>query len=179
MEKTLYEIANKIVEVAEEENKQLMELPGSSKQNLGIFHMPELAFAYECGKQIMKNAKNIFHNDNIPSWQREISLGNGGPSDLVFEFQDGYKIVIEFKMRDTIDAYLGDLSKLSKLEDSRTSKLFCAIVDVFQKDLDNDGRVSRINNDPRTEKLKIKSFYTKQTWYKSDVYALTGIWKVK
>jgi len=178
MKKYINEINKQILEVAEKENKQLMQIANSDlNSELGIFHMPELAFAYECGKQIMQNANNIFEN-NIPQWCREFDLGNGGPSDLVFNFNDGYKIVIEFKMRDTAEAYLRDLAKLSKLNDEKIIKLFCAVIDVFPKDLENDGRVKKIDTDLRTKKLVIKSFNTNQRWYKSEVHALIGIWKV-
>ena len=114
MEQFVKDIADKITEVAKSENDELIKISEETNQNLGLFHMPELAFAYECGKYIMENAHNIFEPDDIPVWKRELNLGNGGPSDLIFEFKDGYKIVVEFKMRDTIDAYLNDVSKLSK-----------------------------------------------------------------
>lgn len=178
MERYIDSIINKIVEVAKNENQELMQIANNDlNSELGIFHMPELAFAYECGKQIMKKPNNIFE-ENIPQWCREFDLGNGGPSDLVFNFANGYKIVIEFKMRDTADAYLSDLTKLSKLQDEKTVKLFCAVIDTMKKDLPFDGRVTKINDDKRTKNLYLDSFKTNQTWYKSEVHALVGIWKV-
>ncbi len=179
MERYIQNITDKIVQVAKEENRKLLSI-ASNKLNseLGIFQMPELAFAYECGKQIMQNANEIFE-ENIPEWCRELDLGNGGPTDLVFILDDGQKIAIEFKMRNTGDAYIGDLNKLSNINDGEVIKLFCAIVDTMEKDLPYDGRVSKINEDKRTEKLYINSLKTNQTWYKSDVYALIGIWKVR
>jgi len=178
MERYIDSIINEIVEVAQNENQELMKIANNDlNSELGIFHMPELAFAYQCGKQIMKNSNNIFE-ENIPQWCREFDLGNGGPSDLVFNFANGYKIVIEFKMRDTADAYLSDLTKLSKLQDEKIIKLFCAVIDVFPKNLENDGRVKKINTDSRTKELIVKLFNTNQTWYKSEIQALVGIWKV-
>jgi len=178
MERYIDSIIKEIVDVAKNENKQLMQISNSSlNSELGIFHMPELAFAYECGKQIMQNANNIFEG-NIPQWCREFDLGNGGPSDLVFNFNDGYKIVIEFKMRDTVNAYIGDLDKLSKLQDEKIVKLFCAVIDTMEKDLPFDGIVTKINEDNRTTKFPLRSFETNQTWYKSKVHALVGVWRV-
>jgi len=173
----------KIEGVVIKENKLLSKIAESDTTNnlnkdIGIFHMPELAFAYECGKNIMLDANNIF-DGNIPKWHRELDLGNGGPSDLVFEFKDKSKIVIEFKMRDTIEAYISDLKKLSKLQDEKTVKLFCAVIDVFANTSEKDGRVVKINNDKRTKKPYIKLFETRQAWYKKEVKALVGIWEVK
>jgi len=176
MQQCIKKITDKIIETAKNENDQLMEIVNNNS-NLGIFHMPELAFAYKCGKHIMQNKNNIF-GDNIPQWCREVDLGNGGPSDLVFIFDNGYKIVIEFKMRDKVDAYIFDLEKLSKLENEKTIKLFCVITDTMKKDLPFDGRIKKINNFKTVYELDFQSFKTKQTWYESDVYASIGIWEI-
>ena len=178
MEKYIDNIRRKIVEVAKKENNELIKIADSNlNSELGIFHMPELAFAYECGKKIMQDSDNIF-GDNTPKWCRELKLDNRGPSDLVFQFKDESKIVIEFKMRDTVDAYISDVDKLSKLQDRKIVKLFCAVIDTMKKDLPFDGRVKKIDDDPRTETLSLDSFKTNQTWYKSEVHALVGIWKI-
>jgi hypothetical protein len=81
-------------------------------------------------------------------------------------------------MRDTVRAYISDLNKLSKLQDKKTVKLFCAVIDIMKKDLPFDARVKKINNDQRTETFYLDSFKTNQTWYKSEVHALVGIWKI-
>ena len=186
MEKYIENIAKKIIEVAEKENQQLMAIAKSgANSKIGIFHMPELAFAYECGKQIMQDANKIF-GDNIPEWCRELDLGNGGPTDLVFAFSDGRKIAIEFKMRDTGDAYRKDLLKLSNIKDHNVTRIFCAIIDTLEKDLPYDGRVTRINafhemgfqveNALPSETNEFITFKTNQTWYTSNVSALVGIW---
>ena len=186
MEKYIENIATKIVEVAEKENQALMTIAKSGlNSKIGIFHMPELAFAYECGKQIMQDAKEIF-GDNIPQWCRELVLDKKvGPTDLVFVFNDGQKIAIEFKMRDTGDAYHKDLLKLSNIKDHNVTRIFCAIIDTFEKDLQDDGRVIKINdfNEESSFKVKsvgdLKSFKTNQTWYANNVSALVGIWKLE
>lgn len=186
MEKYIDGIARKIVEVAEEENKQLMAIANNdANSKIGIFHMPELAFAYECGKQIMQNSNEIFGN-NIPKWYREYKLENEGLTDLVFVFDDGQTIAIEFKMRDTGDAYINDLDKLSKFKDHKVTRMFCAIIDTLEKDLPQDGRVDKINafeeNNFKVKKVlsyktdEFTTFKTNQTWYTSNVSALVGIW---
>ncbi len=189
MEKYIKHIARKIVEVAEKENQELMTIAKSDAKRgvnskIGIFHMPELAFAYECGKQIMQNANQIFEN-NIPKWCRELVLDKkAGPTDLVFVFNDGQKIAIEFKMRDTGDAYHKDLVKLSDIKDLKVTKMFCAIIDTFEKDVLPDGRITKINDFSENGfKVKsvgdLKSFKTNQTWYANNVSALVGIWKLE
>lgn len=188
MELYLSRIAQKIYNVAMEENNHLLRLSKNPlNPNLGLFHMPELAFAYQCGKEIMLNANEIF-GENIPRWGREVKIDTGGPTDLVFTFNDGRKIAIEFKMRDTEDAYISDIDKLSNIKDHNVLRVFCIVVDVFAKDLlivnnklinVKDGRVLTIQNDSRTKKLLLKRFYTNQTWYKSDVNVLVGVWKIE
>ncbi len=174
----LKKLAECICKVAEEENNELLEITENpSNATIGLFHMPELAFAYECGKHIMLNAKEIF-GDNVPKWEREINLGNGGPTDLVFIFGDGQKIAIEFKMRDTIDSYKSDITKLSNIQDNNVIKLFCAVVDVFTKDLGKDGRVQGFEDDPNIKNLCLENFVTHQTWYKTEVSAVVGVWQL-
>lgn len=68
-------IAEIIFETAISEDKEL-----SVITNQGIFHMPELAFAYQCGKAILKEAHTIFDGLSV-TWIREANLGNGGPTD--------------------------------------------------------------------------------------------------
>lgn len=171
-------ISQKIVEVARKENSRLLNIASFNNPEVGIFQMPELAFAYLCGKEIMLSSKEIFGED-IPKWERELNLGNGGPTDLLFTFKDGGRIAIEFKMRDTGDAYIGDVDKLSNIQDSNVVKIFCAVIDVFVKDdLCSDGRIDKIEQDRRTEKLALESFKTNQSWYQREVCGVLGIWKV-
>ena len=93
------EISKKICLIAEKENTELSKI-----SNEGIFHMPELAFAYLCGKEIMRD-KEIYFGDSEVKWIREFDFGNGGPTDLIFEINGNEKIAIEFKLRDTTQAY--------------------------------------------------------------------------
>lgn len=178
MQSYIEKIAQKIVEVAKKENSRLLNISSFNNPEVGIYHMPELAFAYLCGQEIMLSATEIFVEE-IPKWEREVNLGNGGPTDLVFSFEDGRKIAIEFKMRDTGDAYIGDVDKLSNIQDSNTVRLFCAVIDAFAKNTLSDGRVVKIEKDRRTNIIGIESFKTNQSWYKGEICAVVGIWQVR
>jgi hypothetical protein len=151
----------------------------SDISNEGIFHMPELAFAYQCGKAIMKEAKHIFGNTNT-LWLREENLGNGGPTDLVFKLDNGEILAIEFKLRDTTDAYEKDIVKLCKINNPKVTKLFCALIDVFESKLPDDGRQKHVESLPEYKVIPIKkhSFNTSQKWYKSQVSCVVCIWSV-
>jgi len=172
----LIKIAETIGKVAEQEDTELKEF------NEGIFHMPELAFAYKCGKQIMKNSDMIF-GDIKPKWKREVDLGNGGPTDLVFEFDNDRKIAIEFKMRDTRHSYKRDLEKLAKLNDKNTVRIFCALIDVSNKDLPDDGRQKYVEEFDGMEVRSLNepkvSFEINQDRYPSLlVSCVVGVWSV-
>ncbi len=167
-------LAKLITEVAKKENDVLSGIP-----DLGIFHMPELAFAYECGKAAMLNSAEIFGH-NTPIWVREKDLGNGGPTDLLFEFNDGNKIAIEFKLRDNSDSYKKDVVKLSKLPDENTIKIFCALIDVFDKKLPDDGRQEEVeaNSGHQIKVISKSSFPTKQNWYQTPTSCVVCLWLV-
>ncbi len=120
------ELFSTILDVAQKENKILMEQHGK-----GIFFMPELAFAYLCGKSIMKNQTEIFGKADY-RWVREKEYKNYGIADLVFEALDDSspEVVIEFKMDDTSHKYLRDIKKLRSLK-GNFKKYFCSLKWVF------------------------------------------------
>ena len=170
-------IAKEIFVVAQKEDAILLDIADE-----GIFHMPELAFVYECGKKIMEKKDAIFGNGSI-KWIREKNLGNGGPTDLVFELSNDYKVALEFKLRDTSDAYINDVKKLDKLNNGKTLRLFCALTDVFDKDLPDDGRQSAVANCKRNGGIKVKLvdrkiFSTKQNCYVRPVSCVVAVWIV-
>ncbi len=167
------EIAKIITKVAKAEDSLLLRVA-----NEGIFHMPELAFAYECGKQIMVNSEQVF-GSNTAVWAREKNLGNGGPTDLVFELSNEYRVAIEFKLRDTSESYIKDTIKLSKLNES-TLKFFCALIDVFDTALPDDGRQKIIEqkSEYQVNEIQKTHFQTKQNWYSSPVSCVVCIWSV-
>lgn len=170
---SVYRIAEIISNLAKSENDTLYKIAGK-----GIYHMPERAFVYECGKAIMANSSEIF-GGNAVWWLPEIDLGNGGPSDLFFELESGYKIVIEFKLRNTMYEYEKDIIKLSKIEDRNTVRLFCALVDVFDSKLPDDGRQGYIENlSEYNVQVLSKTVFPTTTHSKSPISCVVCIWSV-
>ncbi|OCH29970.1 hypothetical protein A6E13_19095 [Aliivibrio fischeri] len=167
-------IAQIICSVAESENKELSDISQE-----GIFHMPELAFAYECGKAIIKESKSIFGETTV-EWCRECDLKNGGPTDLVFKLGSGYTIAIEFKLRDTTTAYQNDIEKLGRIKEEKCIRLFCALVDVFNHQLPDDGRQVYIECLPnyQVKPLHKVTFDTKQSRYVKPVSCVACVWEV-
>ncbi|KFZ37103.1 hypothetical protein HR45_12785 [Shewanella mangrovi] len=171
----LERIAEIIYETAEQEDKELLEIA-----NEGIFHMPELAFVYQCGKSIKKDANRIFGHDDV-KWIRELDLKNGGPTDLVFENRDDETLAIEFKMRATDTAYQNDIMKLCRIERPNTKKLFCALIDEFDEPKQKDLRQERVE---LIEGVKVtlifrNKFKTIQHWYASQVSCVVCVWLVE
>ncbi len=175
IEREIFRIIKGIVLNEEEELAQI---------DKGIFFAPELSLAYQIGKAIYKDREKIF---NLPGnriqWARELNLDNGGPSDIVFEIEhesgDSTYYVIEIKLRDTIDSYQRDINKL-KLLDFKHNKLFCALIDTFDKE--NDLRIKRFEDDNFGGLNRVDDFVifkTKQDWYKKDVYCVLGLWTIK
>lgn len=98
----------------------------------GIFFAPELHIAFEIGKALFKERRNVFGTEEV-KWHREVDLKNGGPSDLVFE-ANNEKIVFEFKVSDTSQSYEKDINKLERLSESNEfirHRFFIALVDHF------------------------------------------------
>ena len=125
MHEILSRIGEMIERVAREEEFFL-----KSVANQRIFHMPELAFSYACGKEIMCHRKYVF-GDLHPEWKRETVLGDGGPTDLLFELPNNKSIAIEFKLRGTGESYIRDIEKLLGLDQEKYAVAFCALVDAF------------------------------------------------
>ncbi|MBR9859787.1 hypothetical protein GYB22_03380 [bacterium] len=108
-EKTLNQI---LTELTLREDEQLRALTGK-----GIFFIPELAFAYLCGKALF--SKNEISKEYI--WVRERTYPEYGIADLVLEPIDQSvhkEIVLEFKMDVAIDSYISDIIKLQRLSES-------------------------------------------------------------
>ena len=177
MKVQLERIARMFAEVAREEDKQLTDLCGE-----GIFFMPELAFAYACGKAVMRDRAQIFGDTDV-RWIREENFGGGGPTDLAFGLRDRKKIVVEFKMRATLPSYVADIAKLQRLSDPTVARIFCALVDVFAVG-PPDGRLQGIESPtkdaPRLTRLNdpFPSFPTRQHWYDKKVSCVVAAWSV-
>ncbi|MBY5950538.1 hypothetical protein KUV23_06110 [Algoriphagus marincola] len=122
-----HELFNIIFKVANDLEEEFFSL-----NNTGIFFVPELHYVIEVGKAIYKNRKKIFGTDSI-TWTREQNMGNGGPSDLIFQV-DSVPVIFEFKMRSKWQAYIADIEKLKKLKqpDRRNHLYFIALSDFFR-----------------------------------------------
>jgi len=158
-------------------DKELESLNGS-----GIFFAPELYIAFLIGKEITRNKEIIFGSKDIV-WDRERDLGNGGPSDIVFENIRGEKseitAVFEFKLRDTVDAYKKDINKLLLLNKPDCRKFFCVLLDSFSKA--NDDRLKNLEKEYSSQ-LKLidkTSFPVNQDWYRKQVYCILNLYEVR
>ena len=73
-------------------------------------------------------------------------MGNGGPSDLIFEISDE-TVVIEFKIASTWNAYENDILKLQRLKTDdimNCHKYFVTLIDQFTGK--QDGRIDFLEN---------------------------------
>lgn len=181
MLKQMQGIACIFEKVAKEEDEKLNILCGE-----GIFFMPELAFAYACGKAVMEKKTEIF-GETIVKWVREQDFGGGGPSDLVFTLTDEKKIVVEFKMRAKLDNYMADIKKLERFDSSSNARIYCALLDPFtdhHTDNIHDTRIDQIEStEVETSPLirlitPFPYFRTRQSWYKKEVSCVVAVWSV-
>ena len=171
----LREIARIFANVAAEEDAFLKRTCGE-----GIFFVPELAYAYACGKAVMVDSERIFGATSI-AWKGEVDLGLGGPSHLVFELASNYRIVVEFKMRDTLASYVKDIRKLNRLTDSQTARIFCVLADPFS-DETSDRRVAQVEAEAGCKVTPLlhpfPRFPTKQERYGGEISCLVAAWSV-
>ena len=125
-----------IYQKAVQENDELIKLC-----DYGLKKMPELAFAYQCGKEIYR-LREIMLESVEYRWEREYTIEqSSGPSDLVFLIDDDQlpNYVIEFKLDATWYKYKGDIDKLKAIKNDKWVKLFCSFKHVFieqEKDVD-------------------------------------------
>lgn len=127
-------ISSFIYSQALKENDELINLT-----KYGLKKMPELAFAYQCGKEIFR-LRNIILNSSDYTWEREYTInGCTGPSDVVFLNEDGNlpNYVIEFKLDATSYKYSDDIEKLKNIKEEKWVKLFCSFKHVFIEDEKN------------------------------------------
>lgn len=137
----------------------------------GVFFAPELYIGFRISKAIYKIKSAIFPDLEDVVWLRECDLKNGGPSDIVFKYGDNNFLVIELKLRNTIDSYEQDILKLGRLKDEdgiKYHKYFCALVDAF-KDKE-DGRLQYLISKYRLKDTRHSLFETKKYGYKNDIY---------
>jgi hypothetical protein len=143
----------------------------------GIFFAPELYLAFEIGKALFREREAIFGTIDL-EWIRERNLGNGGPSDLIFECGNE-KIVFEFKIASTYNDYERDVIKLQKLlsNDKITyHKFFVALIDHFPNKY--DGRIDYLEKSG-LRCLGNKDIEVKYSGYRGNVNCNLVFYEVK
>lgn len=141
----------------------------------GIYFSPELYVAFCLGREISKNRKEIFRQDKV-EWLREIDLGNGGPSDIVFKSEE-HLTVFELKLRGTYDSYKADIEKLKRLKDG-IRKYFCVLLDSFTQQ--NDDRLIKIEKEYLTAIKNVGhfAFPTWNNWYQRQIYCNLNLYEI-
>jgi hypothetical protein len=105
------------------------------------------------------------------------NLGNGGPSDLIFESKND-SFVFEFKIADTWNSYERDIDKLMSLKDTPSltyHRFFIVLIDKFRGK--EDGRINNLES-TKIICLGKKSFPTQFSSYKNDIDCLISMFKV-
>lgn len=160
-----------ILEVARKENEYLTQHFGK-----GIFFVPELAFAYLCGKSIIINQTSIFGNAEY-SWIREKEYKKYGFADLVLEPKNNDpEIVIEFKMDDTFHSYLKDVEKLRSLK-GNYKRFFCGLKWIFSDQVEEFLGILKIKLDSKL--IGYKDIETIVNRSKRGDKCLLTLWEVK
>ena len=168
-------IYNEIVSLALREESLLKRL------EKGIFSIPELAFTYEVGKSLVLNQERIFGSKG---WQfdREIKIDSNGPTDLILTNNSfDKKILIEFKIKYTYEAYINDIEKLKSYSPDKYLKYFCALIDAFYDKNINDERIKKLNelyNQNFIWKPKNFEFFTTLNYYKKQNVCVVGFWQI-
>ena len=144
--------------------------------NTGVYFAPELYITFCIGKDILQNQQSVFNTTNV-EWLREINLGNGGPTDIIFKIGDKYTI-IELKIGDNIHSYKRDVEKLKRLS-INAEKFFCVLLDSFTDT--NDNRLIELESQYGNIISKIahyqfptwNKFYKKQIFCNINLYLIT------
>lgn len=141
----------------------------------GIYFAPELYVAFSIGKDVFQNREYIFGTNSV-KWLRETDLGNGGPSDIIFEV-DRTNTVIELKLRDNIYAYKADIEKLKRLPEN-TCKFFCVLLDSFSEN--NDARLINLELEYQNQIKRIghHAFPTWNDWYAKKIFCNINLYQI-
>ena len=143
--------------------------------NTGIYFAPELYITFCIGKDIKQNQQSVFNTTNV-EWSREINLGNGGPTDLIFKIGSKYT-VIELKIRDNIHSYKRDIEKLKRLN-LNAEKFFCVLLDSFTPT--NDGRLNELEKEYPNTILRVghHPFQTLDDRYRKQIFCNLNLYLI-
>jgi hypothetical protein len=143
----------------------------------GIFFAPELHLAFECGKSITAERQNIWGQEKF-EWKREVKFDNYGLADLYFKGENK-GIVIEFKILQTIDTYIGDIEKLKKLDNEKYERFFCVILGFFENQ--ETEHIDTLADKYGDEIELVFRGAKRETWpisYRKKLFYSTVIWKI-
>ncbi len=167
-----------VVHVARRESATLCNL------DKGVFFVPERAFVYLVGKEVLVDAAEVFGTDSL-RWRTEAKVGQLGPVDLVIDVEGHSTIALEFKMRGDANNITADLDKLATLDALSYRKYFCALIDAWADGSDADSRLKAVRGwrgagglqaIPVTENFD--SFETKDEQFATPIRCVVGLWEV-
>lgn len=176
-------IKNIIAAVAEREDRDLFPF------KKGIFFLPEHAFSYLVGKEIVRHSMEIFGCE-VKSWKTECNDPGSGRSDLVLEFESRNSIVFEFKSRYlpyTKRGYIKDIQNLSDIDSSKYTRYFCALLDCIDDSMvcRNISEIENILPDTLNSIIEPdNNFYSFKTLDHSNLYkdkeiiCVIGLWEI-
>lgn len=169
-------LADAVHHVAKRENDALEEILGNSDRG-SIFDVPELAFSYLVGKEMLSQSRKRLGHEASLDWAQERSLGNGGPTDLVFRADGARPLAVEFKVSGTSPAYDADIAKLARLDGETYDRVFCALVDAFSTTGERDQRIEKLGADQRVERIgKCAPLPARHAGYVSDIVCIPTLW---
>jgi hypothetical protein len=168
-------VAEVIHTVARREDSELRRYSGK-----GVLSMPELAFVHHVAKELSLRSSEIFGSPTI-GWEMNKGIG-AGLTDLVIDPRSpvAQKMAVEFKLGGKVDTWIEDIAKLSRLANAGYECLFCALAEVFVRDLQAHGRFKAVDDDARAERIvKSFEFFTTLTDYATQTCCVVGLWRVK
>lgn len=180
MDSVSLKIRDVIQSVIENEDSELRKL----NLNKGIFFLPELGLTYLIGKELVKNAVDVFGCE-IKSWDPEWGMGSGKPFDLVITLENRKIYLFEFKTRQKSASYINDIRKLKNIDQDNVEKYFCAFIDCPNKNLPEPIRVKDVERDCGefivriTNEKYFESFETIDHYKLKPINCVFAMWKVK
>jgi hypothetical protein len=172
----LSKISDLIVDVARKEDLVLRRV------GKGVLLIPELAFTYAVGREIASNAEAIFGTDEV-IWKPETKLSQeSGRTDLVFDVKGNSGVAIEFKIGGHKDSYIKDIEKLRNIP-GNYEKIFCALIDAWATNLQDDSRVQAVNEQKGIEPICRDKFFdffaSLHGGYSGQVCCIVGVWHIQ
>ena len=146
--------------------------------NTGIYYAPELFISFTLGMNMKERSGDIFGSKDV-EWLREINVGGGGPSDIVFKAKDGSFLIMEVKLRNKFYAYEADIKKLLRIqkERERSHLYFLVLPDNFGKD---DERFTILENKYPLRLIGAESFWTSGVGLTvNDVYCNLKLYRIE